>query len=117
MRRATSMATWSRRSSTVPSNVKSVGPFGRSTGGAARSQEIAAARSLSGSERLLPRTLHLSAAHIRTRADLASTVEALGREYDSGARGSSLVVTRLLEILVVQVLRSWADEQPPGGAG
>ena len=67
--------------------------------------------------RLLPRTLFLPAARQRERADLAATLAALQREYGSGARGASLVVTRLLEILFVQVVRAWADDQPPGGAG
>ncbi|HEX4475474.1 MAG TPA: AraC family transcriptional regulator [Polyangiaceae bacterium] len=67
--------------------------------------------------RLLPRTLHLSAQRIGERPELASTMAALAREHASGGRGASLVVSRLLEVVFVQALRTWADDEPPGGAG
>jgi AraC-like DNA-binding protein len=67
--------------------------------------------------RLLPKTLYLPARSTRDRTDLSVTVAALAREYESGGRGASLVVSRLLEVLFVQAVRAWADEQPPGGAG
>jgi transcriptional regulator GlxA family with amidase domain len=67
--------------------------------------------------RLLPKTLYLPAHATRERADLTATVAALAREYESGGRGASLVVSRLLEVLFVQAVRAWADQQPQGGAG
>src|SRR5262249_12727531 len=47
----------------------------------------------------------------------AGTVTALARELAHGGRGASLIVSRLLDVLFVQIVRAWADEQPPGGAG
>jgi AraC-like DNA-binding protein len=67
--------------------------------------------------RLLPELLYLSAERTRDRADLAGTVVALAREFQGGGRGASLVVSRLLDVLFVQIVRAWADDQPPGGAG
>jgi AraC-like DNA-binding protein len=67
--------------------------------------------------RLLPELLYLSVERTRDRADLAGTVAALAREFQGGGRGASLVVSRLLDVLFVQVVRAWADDQPPGGAG
>ena len=67
--------------------------------------------------RLLPEMVYLPAERMRDRADLASTVAALEREFDQGGRGASLIVSRLLDILFVQIVRAWADQQPPGGAG
>jgi AraC-like DNA-binding protein len=67
--------------------------------------------------RLLPEPLHLPAERTRDRADLAATIAALAREFQGGGRGASLVVSRLLDVLFVQIVRAWADDQPPGGAG
>jgi AraC-like DNA-binding protein len=67
--------------------------------------------------RLLPEPLHLPAERTRDRADLAGTIAALAREFQGGGRGASLVVSRLLDVLFVQIVRAWADDQPPGGAG
>jgi AraC-like DNA-binding protein len=67
--------------------------------------------------RLLPEMVHLAAERTRERADLAGTVAALAREFELAARGASLIVSRLLDVLFVQIVRAWADDQPPGGAG
>ena len=67
--------------------------------------------------RLLPEMVYLSAERMRDRADLTNTVAALAREVDQRGRGASLIVSRLLDVLFVQIIRAWADEQPPGGAG
>ncbi|NVJ26972.1 AraC family transcriptional regulator [Myxococcus sp. AM011] len=66
--------------------------------------------------RLLPERVHLRGASEDARA-LLPTVSLLEREYARGERGASVIVSRLLDILLVQVLRAWADAQPPGGAG
>nr|WP_276320256.1 AraC family transcriptional regulator [Corallococcus coralloides] len=65
---------------------------------------------------------HLARAHAPVRLPRGSrallpTVSLLEREYARGERGASVIVSRLLDILLVQVLRAWADAQPPGGAG
>ncbi|MCP3057695.1 AraC family transcriptional regulator [Myxococcus sp. K38C18041901] len=66
--------------------------------------------------RLLPERVHLRGASEEARA-LLPTVALLDHEASRADRGSSLVVSRLLDILLVQVLRAWAETQPPGGAG
>jgi AraC-like DNA-binding protein len=66
--------------------------------------------------RLLPSRVHLRGDSEPVRAMLP-TVALLEREYERGERGASVVISRLLDILLVQVLRAWADAQPPGGAG
>ncbi|NTX63634.1 AraC family transcriptional regulator [Myxococcus sp. CA051A] len=66
--------------------------------------------------RLLPERVHLRGASEEARA-LLPTVALLEREYERGERGASVIVSRLLDILLVQVLRAWADAQTSGGAG
>jgi AraC-like DNA-binding protein len=66
--------------------------------------------------RLLPERVHLRGASEEARA-LLPTVSLLEREYERGERGASVIISRLLDILLVQVLRAWADAQPSGGAG
>ncbi|MCP3097274.1 AraC family transcriptional regulator [Myxococcus sp. K15C18031901] len=66
--------------------------------------------------KLLPGHVHLRGASEEARA-LLPTLSLLEREYERAERGVSVVVSRLLDILLIQVLRAWADAQPPGGAG
>lgn len=66
--------------------------------------------------RLLPSRVHLRGDSEAARA-MSPTVALLEREYERAERGVSVVVSRLLDVLLVQVLRAWADAQPPGGAG
>ncbi|QSQ21746.1 AraC family transcriptional regulator [Pyxidicoccus parkwayensis] len=66
--------------------------------------------------RLLPERVHLRGDSEAVRAMLP-TVALLEQEYERSERGVSVVVSRLLDVLLVQVLRAWADEQPQGGAG
>ena len=66
---------------------------------------------------LLPAVLHLSAAHTRARPELDATLASLVREHERGERGSTVIVARLLDVLLVQLVRAWADDQPTGGAG
>jgi AraC-like DNA-binding protein len=61
---------------------------------------------------LLPDWLHLRARGGRTSAELEATVSSLRAESAMGARGSSLIVSRLLDILFVQIVRAWADANP-----
>ncbi|MEO7733863.1 MAG: AraC family transcriptional regulator [Kofleriaceae bacterium] len=67
--------------------------------------------------RLLPDTLHLRGEANRARPDLAATIAALAREHARTRSGMSLVISRLLDVLFVQIVRAWADDQPSGGAG
>jgi len=66
--------------------------------------------------RLLPSRVHLRGNSEAARA-MSPTVALLEREYERAERGVSVVVSRLLDVLLVQVLRAWAEAQPPGGAG
>jgi AraC-like DNA-binding protein len=65
----------------------------------------------------LPEVLHLPARLARMHLDLEATLTALVREHARGERGSTVIVARLLEVLLVQIVRIWADAQPAGGAG
>jgi AraC-like DNA-binding protein/uncharacterized protein YjlB len=67
--------------------------------------------------RVLPSWLVLPATRTRADPDLAATLTALAREHDRNASGSSVIVSRLLEVLFVQIVRAWAADQPIGGAG
>lgn len=66
---------------------------------------------------LLPPVLHLPAAQTIAHPELDATLASLVREHERGERGSTVIVARLLDVLLVQVVRAWADDQPPGGAG
>jgi AraC-like DNA-binding protein len=67
--------------------------------------------------RLLPAVLHVPAPRIRADHDLSATLDMLVREHDAfPARGSSVVVSRLLDIMFVQIVRLWAN-LPDGRAG
>jgi AraC-like DNA-binding protein len=66
--------------------------------------------------RLLPARIHLRGADEAARA-LAPTLSLLDREYQRAERGVSVVLSRLLDVLLVQILRAWADKQEPGDAG
>ena len=66
--------------------------------------------------KMLPARVHLRGADEATRA-LGPTVALLAREYERGERGATVILSRLLDVVLVQILRAWADEQPPGGAG
>ncbi len=65
--------------------------------------------------RLLPERVHLRGAEEAARA-LQPTVSLIEREYGAGERGVSVILSRLLDVLLVQILRAWADQQGPGGA-
>lgn len=67
--------------------------------------------------RLLPEYLVLPAARSRADGELAATLTALAREQERNSRGASVIVSRLLEVLFVQIVRAWAADQPSGGAG
>lgn len=66
--------------------------------------------------RLLPERVHLRGADEAARA-LGPTVSLIEREYERGERGATVVLSRLLDVLLVQLLRAWADDQAPGEAG
>lgn len=65
---------------------------------------------------MLPPRVHLRGADEASRA-LGPTVGLIEGEYERGERGATVILSRLLDVLLVKILRAWADEQPPGGAG
>lgn len=66
---------------------------------------------------LLPEVVHLTGESVRQRPELAATVDSLVREHATERSGTSVVVSRLLDVLFVQILRAWTSTQPAGGAG
>jgi AraC-like DNA-binding protein len=64
--------------------------------------------------RLLPPLIHLPAGD---SAGLHAALRLLLDEFDRPDVGSSKVVSRLLDVLFIQILRSWVDRQPEGATG
>lgn len=62
--------------------------------------------------RLIPEVMH-----VRAGAELEPTLRTLRAEYERRGSGSSLVVTRLLDVLLVQMIRAWVESEPAGGTG
>jgi AraC-like DNA-binding protein len=67
--------------------------------------------------RLLPPVLHLAADRARAYPELSETLTTLAREQERGDRGSAVIVSRLLDVVFVQMIRAWAERQPIGVAG
>lgn len=59
---------------------------------------------------LLPERVHLRPNP--RRPDLAGTLASLHGEYARGPLGSALVISRLLDILFVQIVRAWTEAHP-----
>src|SRR3954468_20314580 len=59
--------------------------------------------------RLLPAILHVPGPRIRADPDLSATLDLIVREQDAPARGGSVVVSRLLDVMFVQIVRLWAN--------
>lgn len=66
---------------------------------------------------LLPEVVHIPAHQAEARGDLQGTLAALARELEAGDVGSTTVVSRLLDVLFIQIVRAWLDAQPEGQAG
>jgi AraC-like DNA-binding protein len=65
---------------------------------------------------LLPPVIHVSAKAGRVPEWLDATLKVLAAESRSTSPGRETIVARLIDILFVQVLRTWLAEQPPGGS-
>jgi AraC-like DNA-binding protein len=59
---------------------------------------------------LLPPLLHLRPS--AERPDIAGTLGSLHGEYARGPLGSALVISRLLDVLFVQIVRAWVEGAP-----
>jgi AraC-like DNA-binding protein len=64
----------------------------------------------------LPPIVHLPATN-PAFAELSSTLAALSREKSSGALGSDVLLARLGDVLLMQVLRAWLEQQEPASGG
>jgi AraC-like DNA-binding protein len=63
----------------------------------------------------LPELVHLPA-HLGRNPGLRATVELLATELEQPRLGSDAIVLALLDTLLLQILRSWLDQQPAHGA-
>ena len=61
---------------------------------------------------LFPDVIHLRDAG--GSRELSSTLSALAAEFERPASGSSLVVSRLLDVMFVQIVRAWVETSPRG---
>jgi AraC-like DNA-binding protein len=66
---------------------------------------------------ILPPLIHLQTAGAAAGHDLSLVVELLTREVAGRGIGTATVTSRLVDSLLVYVLRAWLDDQPPGTAG
>jgi AraC-like DNA-binding protein len=55
--------------------------------------------------------------HVRDRAELSTTLASLRAESQRGPLGSALIASRLLDVLLVQIVRAWVESSAPGAAG
>lgn len=76
-------------------------------------------REFAGILRRLPPTIHVEGSGGHLRPSLRATVDMLADEIQGGRPGAQLVADRLVDALLVQVLRAWLDDggaAPPGWA-
>jgi AraC-like DNA-binding protein len=66
---------------------------------------------------LLPPLIHIPGDQGRSAEWLDLTLRFLGQEARHPRPGSETLVTRLIDILFVQVVRAWIEGQPEGGGG
>lgn len=66
---------------------------------------------------LLPELVHLPAAEVERHRQLQLLLELLRGEAIEGGSGSELIVPRLVDSLLVFVVRAWLDGQPVGAGG
>lgn len=66
---------------------------------------------------LLPPYIHISGERRRDLPWLDTTLRFIEHEARRAADGSEMIVVRLVDLLFVQVIRAWFEEQPPGEAG
>jgi AraC-like DNA-binding protein len=67
--------------------------------------------------RSLPTLIHVPGAHGRLSPEFADIVALIAAESRSGRPGAESVLRRLTEILFIQVLRAWLENQPRNARG
>jgi AraC-like DNA-binding protein len=65
---------------------------------------------------LLPQLIHIAGAQVGGEW-LEPTLKMLAHEARTPRPGSGVIVTRLIDVIVVQAIRAWLDGQPPGAGG
>ena len=81
--------------------------------GAVRFEHPAAAQFLS----LLPRVLHIEAAHSSYGNAMSDTLRLMSNEVSALRPGGETIVTRLADILVIQSIRAWMERDPAALTG
>jgi len=81
--------------------------------GAVRFDHPAAAQFIS----LLPRILHIEAAHSRYGNAMSDTLRLMSDEVGALRPGGETIVTRLADILVIQSIRAWMERDPAALTG
>lgn len=66
---------------------------------------------------LLPKLLHLDASHGTEAQWLQATLRLIAAEATTPRPGGETVITRLSDILVVQAIRAWVEEDPAAQTG
>jgi AraC-like DNA-binding protein len=66
---------------------------------------------------LLPETIHIPAKDLEHQGQLQLVLQLLRREANEAGSGSELVIPRLVDSLLVFVLRAWLDAQPINAGG
>lgn len=65
----------------------------------------------------LPKVIHIPGVERRVEQGLADIVRLMARESASQRPGTEVMLQRLTELLFIQVIRLWLDQQPEGAAG
>lgn len=65
----------------------------------------------------LPKLIHISGAQVRMDQGFADLVRFIGRESGSQQPGAQVMLRRLTELLFIQVIRLWIDQQAEASVG
>ena len=66
---------------------------------------------------LLPPVIQARSSHLGAHAGLSRALTSLAVEFEQPGVGSSTIVSRLLDVIFIEILRSWLTELPEGDAG
>ena len=67
--------------------------------------------------RCLPKLIHIPGEHGQLAQGFADTVNRIAREAGSPRAGTEVMLRRLTEILFIEVIRVWIDQQAPSATG
>lgn len=66
---------------------------------------------------LMPPVIHIRGEHKRAADSLAPTLELMARESQTGRPGAETMLRRLADVLFIQIVRIWIEQQPAGTQG